>query len=400
MPTIKTIYTPNDKYIWFITWLFLVMYNVSEANASAIMLGFAVLMLFSINFKLEIHTFHIMTLQFCLFCYASAFWAWNGRLSLEKGNTIFSALVCVYIFFSYYSKLNDIMILLKIIMWSGYFVVFYTYLFYGFSNVVAAEDSQRLNSEFANVNSVAMMVSLVMIIHYYFYLYERHTSSIVLAIPGLMIIAATQSRKAIVMLILGVILLYVFKQIFDRKVKLPFIKIFGFLIATIIVIILLRQTSLFAGLNTRMEGMIASITGHGEVDSSSSLRDLYRNLGWNQFYETPLGGIGIGNSRILVGRAVGYDCYLHDNYAELASGGGILGLISYYIIYLYVFFKEMRYIRKDKSVILVEVWLLIKLITDFGAVSYFSKSSYIYAMFFYLHLVQMQRKYSLKKKRT
>ena len=99
------------------------------------------------------------------------------------------------------------------------------------------------------------------------------------------------------------------------------------------------------------------------------------------------------NARILANIAMGKSAYLHCNYAELAADGGVLGLISYYIIYIYLLYKEMKYVKYDNSAVLVIVLVLVRLLTDWGAVSYYTKSTYFYIMIYYLHVNTMRKKY-------
>ena len=380
------------------TGAFLAIVNMFPISTS-LFFGIMFIVLILTNFKMEFYTYHLMTLQFCLFCYTSTFWAINGRYSIDQANSIFQSIICMSIFYAYYKNLKDINILLKITMWSGYVVMFYTYFFYGLDNVVGASEEQRLNSEFNNVNSLAILGAQVIIINAYFFLFVKKDFSILMALPTLGIIGATQTRKALVMLIAGIALLYLFKELKNTKGSIiPFIKLFIFFAVGIMVIYFLSQTPFFSGLTHRMDGLIASITGKGEMDSSSALRKFYRDLGWTQFKETPLAGIGIGNAHILVWRASDQNTYLHCNYAELAADGGVLGLFSYYIMYLYVLYKEMKYVKIEHSAILIVVLVLIKLILDWGAVTYYSKLPYFTLMTMYIHLDLMRIKHPKPKK--
>ena len=392
----QTKYTNTDKLIIALTWLYLVSFNLFSMSglATPLMLAITVLVLVNINFKMEIFTFHLITMQFCLFCYASAFWAMNGRLSLAVGSAIFQTLISLWIFYAYYQKLPDVRILFKIVQWSGYFVLIYAYFYYGVDNIVASEESSRIDTEFVNVNVLGTLAAMVMVIHAYFFLYEKRSLDIVMMFPALFIIGATQSRKALVVLVFGIIALYTVKQMRkSRKNLIPFVKILFFLAIFIIVLLALSKTGVFSGLTNRIEGLIASITGVGEEDSSAMVRKFYRQIGWIQFSRTPLAGIGMDNARILSNIAMDKSAYLHCNYAELAADGGVLGLFSYYIIFLYLLYKEMKYVKYDNMAVLVVVLILVRLISDWGAVSYYSKSTYFYLMIYYLHLNTMRKRY-------
>ena len=112
MPTPRIRYSKNDQVVFFVTWLFFFLFHIT--GSSTVLAGFAVLMLLITNFKFEAFPFHILTIQFCLYCYATAFWALNGRICIDIGNSIFLTLACLYIFYGYYSKVQNVMVLAKI----------------------------------------------------------------------------------------------------------------------------------------------------------------------------------------------------------------------------------------------------------------------------------------------
>ncbi len=396
--------TEKDKIIQFSTFAFLVTFNVLSTTsfATPLMFLFTVIILVNINFKMDFYKYHLFVMQFCMFCYSSIFWARNGLITLNTSKAILQVIICMFIFYDYYKKFNDIHVLLKIYMWSSYVVVFVTYAYYGPSAFIESMEDARLDSSFANVNYIAMVASTVLVIHTYYVLYEKEPKwqFLLVGIPTLLVISATQSRKALVTFAVGVTLLYIIKYSMKGRGNLiPYIKIFTGLVIAIILVYLLSDTALFSGITHRMEGLIASITGEGEEDSSSYARRFYRQIGWIQFSRTPVLGIGINNAFMLTNIATGKNAYLHCNYAELAADGGSVGLFSYYIIFAYVFFKELKYVRKDTSAIIIIVWIINRLIYDWGAVTYTNKMTYFIIMIYYLHLSYMEKKYPSPKRR-
>ena len=387
-------YTQTDKFLWIVTFAYLVVLYVI-GRKPMVTIGFTLLVLIASNFKFTIYKYHIFTLQFCLYCYATTFWALNGRYTISATNDIFITLMSLFVFYEYWKNVRDINILLKIIMWAGVIVVIYTYYYYGVSNIVSSENEARLQNKFNNVNTIAMLTAIVLIINYYFMLFVKKDWSALIWIPCLMIISATQSRKAIVMLIIGVFFLYFFKQRKEARNHLfhSYTKIFFFSVIFILIIAILSQTSMFSGLADRMRGLIASVTGEGKEDASAMLRRLYREEAWKQFYQTPIVGCGINNSIIFLSRNLGHMTYTHCNYAELAACGGIIGLISYYSIFAYILFNELKYIKIESSAVLIVTWIMTKLVMDWGAVSYNSHSTYFYLMLYFIHLDNMKRKY-------
>ena len=84
--------------------------------------------------------------------------------------------------------------------------------------------------------------------------------------------------------------------------------------------------------------------------------------------------------------------YLHNNYIELLAGTGVIGLLAYYSMYLYVAYNLIRYRDiHSNEYIMVLILFLSQIVMDMGMVSYESKSTYFYMMLFYLE-VQLLRK--------
>ena len=62
-------------------------------------------------------------------------------------------------------------------------------------------------------------------------------------------------------------------------------------------------------------------------------------------------------------------------------------------MYLYVLAKEYKYLKYERLSALIFLWVMIKFVTDWGAVSYYSKINLFYLMIYYLHIDLMRKKY-------
>ena len=220
-------------------------------------------------------------------------------------------------------------------------------------------------------------------------LFVKKDWSILIWLPCLFIIGATQCRKAFVMLVMGMFLMYYYKQRMKKNgdMLLPLTKVFVFVLIGFLVLFILGHNGIFSGLYTRMGGMISALTGGEDVDASSMVRNIYNEIGWKQFLKTPIVGIGINNSMILLAQQVNHATYLHNNYIELLTCGGVIGLISYYSIF------EQKYIKLESSAFLIVTWLLIIFVIDWGVVSYINRMNYFYLMMFFIHLDHLKKKY-------
>ena len=378
--------------------LYVNFFVLDNTQAGApIALGLALFVIGINNLKFNFAPYHLFFLIFTLYCYATTFWALNGYYTLTIANGLAQSLMVMSVFYAAFSPMeNNVNTLIKTILAAGYVVIFYSYFFYGFDRILSmSEDSMRINNSFINVNVLGMMSALIMLFHIYLHLFEKHRKDIFMIIFAIIIIGATQSRKAIFMAIMGPLLLFWFKsRTGPRHNLLPIVRFIIIAFFILVLLDLLSNTGMFHGAYERFMGFVNSLTGEGEVDSSTSLRAYYRQVGWDQFMQTPLLGVGINNSPLILSRVgSAHRTYLHCNYAELAACGGIMGLLSYYSIHTYVLTKELKYVKKDPSAVLFLVWMILILATDWGSVSYYTKRTFFNFIVFFLHIQQMKQRH-------
>ena len=104
-----------------------------------------------------------------VYTYTTSLWALVPSDTYEIGGSLINITLCMVILYNtyYHANLNR---LLYAVMWSGYIVVIYTFLYYGFSYVMLILSiGERMESDFANINNVAMAAafSLVNISQYF-----------------------------------------------------------------------------------------------------------------------------------------------------------------------------------------------------------------------------------------
>ena len=164
----------NDRILLILAALFVMTTYFLATVGSGMYVLFAIIILFLVisNYKLEFHAFHVFIFQFCLYCYANSMWALNYHNAISNGNTILYLLICLSIMYCHFKKFNDVTQLMKLIMWVGYIVVFYCYLFYGVERVTdLASEEGRLSNSFNNINTLSMLASTVLIINMFFILF-------------------------------------------------------------------------------------------------------------------------------------------------------------------------------------------------------------------------------------
>ena len=343
-------------------------------------------------FRLDAYVF--LNVVFIFYVFLTALWAKSPDSTITMTRTLIRTFLCAYIVYLYFVKEKDVSRLLRILMWAGYVVAIYSLMFYGVDELLKAgtDSSLRADNEFANVNSIAMCCALSVMIQANEFFEKRNRWTCLFLIPVLIVIGATQSRKALVFLIIGVFSAFIVKNQNESALKKIGKIIIGCVVALLLVYALL-QLDIFSGIKERMESVINSFSGKGKADHSALIRKQMIEVGWKEFLEHPIGGIGLSNSYFITLRYFGRETYLHNNFVELLSCGGIFAFVFYYAIYVYLFYNLWKYRRADKKqAMFFAIWLLIMLALDYGNVSYYSKSQNFYLMIHFVNIENLKRK--------
>lgn len=394
-PQIKKGKNLIESLIWILTVALLSSFSVfnTETFGRYVLIGVTVLMVLlsaaDNDGKIYLHfgMFQLMTGLFAAFVFFSAVWAWNSSDAIIKGSTIVQIILCMTVFYSYFLRKGDVDSLISAVMWAGYVVAFYITFTIGFSVIISGINSgNRLETDVDNVNTLGMLAAISVVITVYQVVIKKSKNILAIgsAIFGIVITAASGSRKALVMLILGSVFVFLFKYV-SKDIFMSVVKVAVFAVVAFFVVRWLLSLPVFSVVNSRMETMINSFLDNGgKVDHSTWEREQFRIVGINQFKETPILGIGIGNSHFLTSRYFGKDTYLHNNFVELLSCGGIIGFTIYYSIYLYCFVKLFKVRNSSPCVKMLLILMILLLIMDYGMVSYYSKAQYFYFMMFFI----------------
>ena len=319
---------------------------------------------------------------FSFYLFVTSFWAIDSSYAVTTSKTVFllTTFLLVSYNFIYYQKDSQNK-LLNIIMYAGLLFSLYVIFYYGlykYFNMLF--QGIRIGEEIDNVNSIGFKTSITYMICLYFALNTNKKYYYLFCILPLIVSIGTGSRKVLVILLFGSLLLILFKS--DKKNIKNILK--KVLLVTLFLIILYYIVELFADASVfkRLEGLLNGIFGSGKADASTIERKKFIQYGMMQFKETPILGIGAGNSGYVTMKAAGWFTYLHNNYVELLATTGIIGFLLYYYNYYYLLkniFKVKNLNRNLQKIrVLIISMLIILLILDYGMVSYYNKSIYIY----------------------
>lgn len=351
--------------------------------------------------KIYIGAWHLFIFIFSIVCLLTTLVAIQPSDSIGKFKFLIQILLCFTPIYTYYGDGDKIEDLLNVIKWAGYIVAIYSIGFYGLDFVLSMlKSSVRLENSYANVNVIGQISAIAIIIQVYQLLNLKKKSiiSCLFMIPTLLMILATQSRKAFVLLIIGLFSDYIMSNGNNKKSIKIILKVFIAVFLLIIMINMMSKFSFFAGIDKRMGYLLNSFNGK-DGGYSANLRKQLVAIGWSTFLDHPILGIGIGCPHIIAFRKLSFDAYLHNNYVELLCGGGIISFITFYSIYLYLV-RSFWHLRKidhyGKNICLILMGSF--LILEWGKVSCYSKETYFYFMLFFLEIKQLKNRWYNDKK--
>lgn len=209
-----------ENLIWILTVFILVAYLVFETYTWGryAYLGASVVILLLSAFlhrgRIRIRAVPYYGFMLLFICYtaASSLWALNMADSVDKAVTLTLILFCNMMLYVHYQYEDNVEKLLRAVMWAGYIVAIYAIAFYGLDTIMLATAGQQVGNEFSNINTIGMTAAIACVIQTHEILYKTSRRSVVFMIPCIVVIAATQSRKSLVLLGLGIFLVYLLKN--------------------------------------------------------------------------------------------------------------------------------------------------------------------------------------------
>lgn len=328
--------------------------------------------------KIIISKYEKAFLLFIIICFMSCFWARNSDYSLSKVFTLIQIFVFTTLIHTYISKERKQYMLLWGVCIGGCSLALYTLYYYGFSNYLqAALSGYRMGADLANVNTIGNLELFPIIVMFWCIYYKRKWLAIIPLGICMIVALGTGSRKVIACMVIGIMILFLLK---GQGLK----KVYGILCAIIAIIGIYMVVQLpgLEALKAEIDSLINLFTRQNSFTNSDIHRFELINLGINTFVNSPIGGIGIGNTRVVVLQNMGFDYYLHNNYLEILSSVGILGAIPYFYLWFYPIKKYINNLQKRNDVIPLNVSILvIGLALQMGQVLYYDKVTYFLLLF-------------------
>ncbi len=384
----NTLYEKKQRKRTFVDLLFLLYIVVTTCYNTSVTVrgGFIILMAFALlqlfrwpdEKKIIIPSYCFVLLNFVAYNYVSQMWAWYPHLVMNHVVSLAAGVITCFIMVNYFMKTKSVGTILNTIALAGIALSVYVVISYGglsafYEQATGVVAATRLGGDIANPNSIGMAAAYSIIVLIYFALYKKKYMCYLFSAIPFIVMAASGSRKALLIVIIGFIMLVYLKQNKEQGI-VKLVKLFWWGLIAFAVISVLLNLEIMASVKERMETLFNLFSDSGgSVDKSVLARKTMIEIGFEQFKETPLFGIGLGNSYALNQYKMGKFVYLHNDFIEMAVNNGFVGLVLYYGVLITLLNKHVKLMKKcaDTEIIISFVILFIFLIMNVANVSYY-----------------------------
>lgn len=274
---------------------------------------------------------------FIVLCALSSVWAlYDPNLSLRYISRMVQVMLVCYCVILYIKTRGDFerftalfTAAVMIMIFSIFVRTPYSAWFSGFFGRIGYE-----NVTGNNINTVAYICVVAVAISFCKAYYYKKRAYYLCTAFELLYIVLSSSRKALFIaafLLFAMLIFYVNKRFYLLRLVLIIVAVVGIGIA------FLKVPALYNAAGFRLEKMLNYVVSNdASADGSLALRKGFSEISSQIFYDHPIIGIGLANNAYQINQVYGIYVYAHNNYLELASGLGIVGLITYYWYYIYL----------------------------------------------------------------
>lgn len=347
--------------------------------------GIAFLSLISGGTRLNVKAELVLLLLYLAYgCLVSMKAVYSVPVALERARTVAlcivpSIIICHYLIIR---GNNDVLPLAFAV--GGFIMSIYVIVHYGGLSAFyhqASKEGTRLGGEIIQTNSLGMAAAYAVVVFYYYMLKKKQIYLGAFAVLPFIVAMASGSRKALIIVALGVVMLSVLMGSGGHFTPSKVIKMLLILVLIALVAFFISNLPFMATVLERMQGMFDVIkTGKG--DHSAWVRSKMTEVGLKEFPNHPVFGIGFNNAKYLNVRYTGYFTYLHNDFIEQLVNLGTCGFILFYGNFFLILKKHIAALRKGNlSIVLSLTLLCIFLINIVGNVVYYSKTTYLFLIY-------------------
>ena len=373
-----------DRLIWalsvFLLSSFLIFDQYSWGRYSFIACSAAILLLSALHrggsLRIQPGFFPVVLLIFTGYTALSSLWSLFMAQTLTMAWTLLRSWICFTMLYIAYSNLkNATDMLLSVFVSASYVIAVYSLFYYGFDKIVVATHEARLDNEYANINGISIFLAMGVVGDLCLLLRRGFRFWQLISVLSVLLLAASQSRKAIVIFVLGVLAVILYNNKRRMSAGTRILRVIFVVLGFVVLLYFFLKLPIFSGMNNRVDLWLNSLTGSSKADTSSIVRNKLISIGLNAWLSHPFAGVGINATTVVARQFFNIDYYMHNNFVELLCGGGLIGFLLYYSMHAALLYRLYNYRHHNYTAFIFSVVLVgMILISDFGRVSYYSKT--------------------------
>lgn len=316
----------------------------------------------------------------------SLIWCLSRNYAIASIKYCIVNLLFTYVIINYATNVNKIMEIMKMYIVGALIMGLSAVYGYDFSGI-SSKFGENIGVHF---NAIALTSAFAAVFSYYLCLELKKKIYLLWAFLLACVVIIPGSRKALLIMISGIIILSIIKFGIKRiYIVLP------------IIILFLYYFNYLINTNEYLYKMIGSRLGNllyvfqddvSSVDDASLIeRRYYIELAIDLFKRKPILGWGIHNFAAYLER-IGYDhvAYCHNNWLEVLSNLGIIGFVAYYSMYVKLFVSFVKNKRKELVHFLGIMLLLLLTVFEYGLVDYYMPQFQIIIAIIYVIMTRIK----------
>ena len=330
--------------------------------------------------KFFVNTELVLLLAFLIYSGVSYLWSLDTALTLYRTKVLFFLIALTFLLTNLFARDGEYDRFIVLYWAMALILSILGIMRYGVSGIknfivsgvrLGKGDAMLLGH---NPNTIGMDCAFAGVITFYYFFFKGKKTALWALIPIAIIVVASGSRKGLFILMFGLMLIIFFLQMQKEKAALPML--FKMLLIAAGLIAVVNLVLQFPGMEKAREqymGLVNSLLGNEEeADVSTQIRENMVHVGWAQFLRKPILGIGVDNAKIINLQYNHFYGYLHNNYIEVLVNEGMVGFIIYYSFFIVVMKKHINRLNEKNPLVYISFTMLVlRLITDWGRVSYF-----------------------------
>lgn len=271
------------------------------------------------------------------------------------------------VFFQYDDAYDE---LLTASIIGGYVLIIYLlFSYHGITGFLRSIQFDAIANVIVQKNILAYSMAIVVLVCLFKVIYEKKLIYFILSILPICVVIGTGSRRGMIAIAVAIMALFFLKE-FNTKL------LFNIVISTALVYVVywVLQRLNLGYVTERINSVVNLLFGGGGVSSSDQGRMDMIQIGLKMFREKPIWGFGADAFKHLSG----YNIYSHNNYIELMTNYGLIGLTLYYSVFLKLI-KDLLLLAFRGNVYskFLLSFFIMRIVSDFGNVSYYDRFTYI-----------------------